>query len=84
MKTEKLQLERIRYNPECEAFEALVRIHDAGVTLSYPVHIFAPLHADFAVVARGLTRKAKVLHQSRDCDLRLRQATTGQQPALAA
>lgn len=84
MQTEKLELDQIHYNPERAAFEALVRIHDDGETLSYPVHVAAPLHADFALIARGLTRKAKVLHQSRQGGLRLRVATARQNPALAA
>lgn len=75
MRTEKLQLSNIRYNPEAEAFEALVRIHDQGEVYAYPAQLRAPLQTDFARVARALTEKAKSAHSAPRTALRLRRHT---------
>ena len=89
MASEILNLGKIRYNPELGAFEALVRIFDAGEVYAYPVYLRAPLNAEFDVIARGLTQKARRAHRSPATDLRLVQprpapfpASCG--PALAA
>ena len=58
MLIEKLGFDDVRYNPELSAFEALVQIREEGEVYSYPVHVLAPLHAEFNVIANGLTDKA--------------------------
>jgi len=80
MKTEKLHLSDVRYNPEREAFEALVRIHDAGETFSYPCEVKAPLHAEFSLIARGLAKKAQHMHGAPASVLRSRPAPRTQRP----
>ena len=70
MHTEKLHLDDIRYNPELGAFEALIRIHDAGTIYSYPVYAAAPLHAEFGFIARSLAEKAQRKHRSTEPGLR--------------
>lgn len=75
MRTEKLQLSDVRYNPERSAFEAIVRIHDRGDSFEYPTHVTAPLQAEFGLVARGLVEKAHRAHRSGTPSLRLRKAT---------
>ncbi|WP_299845610.1 hypothetical protein [uncultured Roseovarius sp.] len=75
MRTEKLQLSDIRYNPEYSAFEAIVKIHDRGESYEYPTHIVAPLQAEFSLIARGLVEKAHRAHQNETPTLRLRKAT---------
>lgn len=89
MTSEILNLGEIRYNPEQGAFEALVRIFDAGEVYAYPVHIHAPLNADFDMIARGLTQKARKVHRSQAQGLRLVHAQAANAaihrgPALAA
>lgn len=74
MRTEKLQLSDIRYNPEHSAFEAIVRIHDRGESYEYPTHVLAPLQAEFGLIARGLVEKAHRSHSSTAPSLRLRRA----------
>lgn len=64
MQTEKLQIADIRYNPERAGFEALVTIHENGRAAHYPAYLSAPLHADFELISRGLTRKALETHRS--------------------
>ncbi len=71
---EKLRIADIRYNPERVGFEALVTIHDRGQTFRYPAFLSAPLHAEFTLVARGLTEKALKSHGSNRPGLRLRRA----------
>ena len=63
MLIEKLGFDDVRYNPELSAFEALVQIREEGEIYSYPVHILAPLHADFNVISKGLTDKALRVHR---------------------
>lgn len=70
MHIEKLEFDAIRYNPELEAFEAAVRIHESGHVFRYPVHLKAPLNADYALIARGLTEKARTRHTQKSHDLR--------------
>ena len=55
MKIDKIQFDKVRYNPETGAFETLVKIHDAGETFSYPASVTAPLHAEYGLIVRGLT-----------------------------
>lgn len=71
MTSDCLNLGEIRYNPELAAFEALVRILDNGDVFSYPVQLHAPLQADFSVIARGLTQKARNAHDAPAPGLRL-------------
>ncbi len=63
MRIEKLKFDDIRYNPELCAFEAKVQIDEDGERYVYPVYKMAPLYADFAFVARGLTEKALQAHR---------------------
>ena len=86
MRTEKLQLSDIRYNPEAEAFEALVKIHDHGQVFAYPAQLRAPLSADFARIAEGLSERARQSHRAPELSLRLRrhqprQATPPRSPS---
>lgn len=75
MQVEKLALEDIRYNPELGAFEAAVQIRENGESFSYPAYLLAPLHADFELIARGLTQKALRAHRSdKGHGLRMRSA----------
>lgn len=74
MRTEKLQLSDVRYNPEHSAFEAIVKIHDRGESYDYPTHLCAPLEADFRLIARGLVDKAQTAHRSGTPALRLRKS----------
>ena len=76
MRTEKLQLSDIRYNPEHSAFEAIVRIEDHGNSYEYPTHVVAPLQAEFGLIARGLVKNAHRSHQSAAPSLRMRKAVT--------
>lgn len=75
MRTDKLQLSDVRYNPERSAFEAVVRIHDNGDSYEYPTHVVAPLQAEFGLIARGLVEKAHRAHRSKAPALRMRMAT---------
>ncbi len=75
MRTEKLQLSDIRYNPEHSGFEAIVKIHDDGESYEYPSHVVAPLQAEFALIARGLVAKAHRSHTASSPSLRMRKAT---------
>ncbi|SLN72321.1 hypothetical protein ROA7450_04027 [Roseovarius albus] len=72
MQIEKLHLDDVRYNPELSGFEALVRIHEDGAVYSYPCQVNAPLHADFKIISRRLTQKAKTAHKAPSPILRLR------------
>lgn len=84
MTLEKLHLDQIRYNPERGAFEALVRIHDGGALYAYPAHVTAPLHADFALIAKGLAQKATAHHKAARPGLRLRRPACAEHRPLAA
>ena len=64
MQTEKLQIADIRYNPERAGFEALVSVHDHGRAFHYPAYIPAPMHAEFKLISRRLSRKALRTHRS--------------------
>ncbi len=63
MLIEKLGFDDVRYNPELSAFEASVQIWEKGHVYSYPVHMLAPLHAEFGLIARGLTERALRAHR---------------------
>jgi hypothetical protein len=84
MMTETLEYDTIRYNPEHESFEAVVRIHDLAWVYSYPVSLKAHLQADYALVARGLVQKAREQHLSNISALRSQTRTTTYHPPLAA
>ncbi|MFN3210317.1 MAG: hypothetical protein ACE369_15180 [Roseovarius sp.] len=84
MQIEKLEFDAIRYNPELEAFEAAVRIHDSGHIFRYPVHLRAPLNAEYALIARGLTQKASLRHTQKHHDMRSSMPERAQGPAAAA
>lgn len=66
MHINKLQLTDIHYNAEFECFETKVTIQDGAEIFVYPVHMNAPITAEFAVIARGLTEKARRQHRSPD------------------
>lgn len=74
METRKLTLDEIRYNPERGAFEAQVRIRQGDDWFSYPAQVCAPLHADYALVMRGLVADAESAHRRKRAGLRLRLA----------
>ncbi len=74
MRTDKLQLSDVRYNPERSAFEALIRIHDGNETYEYPTHVVAPLQAEFPLISRGLVSQAHRAHKSATPPLRMRRA----------
>ncbi|GAB4298103.1 MAG: hypothetical protein Kow0058_14560 [Roseovarius sp.] len=59
-----MQIDDIRYNPELCGFEALVRFHEDDVVITYPVFLPAPVNAEFALVMRGLARKAREMHRA--------------------
>ena len=86
MQAETLEFEAIRYNPESEGFEATLRVHDQNEVFAYPVQIRAPLTADYAIVARGLTLKAIALHKGHVTEpvLRTRHVAHRQRGPLAA
>jgi hypothetical protein len=84
MQIEKLEFDAIRYNPELEAFEAAVRIHESGHIFRYPVHLKAPLNAEYAFIARGLTHKASLRHTHKAHDLRSSLTEAAQSSAIAA
>lgn len=75
MQIEKIQFDKVRYNPERGAFETLVVLHDDGKTYSYPVQLSAPLNAEYAFVARGLAEAARRAHLSGTSGLRARRKT---------
>jgi hypothetical protein len=71
MQTEKLQIADIRYTPERAGFEALVSVHEHGRTYHYPAYVPAPMHAEFALISRRLSRKALRSHRSANPGLRM-------------
>ena len=71
MHISKLQLTDIHYNAEFECFETKVTIQEGREIFVYPVHINAPITAEFAVIARGLTEKAKRQHRAPEKGLHL-------------
>ena len=74
MKIEKIQFDNVRYNPECEAFETLVKIHDGGHTYSYPARVAAPLHAEYGLIVRNLAQAGRKAHKSAKGGTRLAHA----------
>ncbi len=74
MKIDKIQFENVRYNPEFGAFESLVKIHDQGETFSYPAQVAAPLHAEYAIIVRGLMQAARNTHKKSTGNTRLHHA----------
>lgn len=81
MQIEQIEFENVRYNPEREAFETSVKIHDSGQHFSYPAHVYAPLNAEFAFVVRGLAQAARKAHTGADPALRMQHGTpTGISP----
>ena len=71
MNISKLQLTDICYNAEFECFETKVTIQDEGEIFVYPVHVDAPITADFKLIARGLMEKAQRRHRSSDKGMHL-------------
>lgn len=71
MTTEKLHFGEIRYNPERSAFETQVTFHEDGLICTYPVHVCAPLTAEYDHIMRTLGRKARILHRSNRFPMRL-------------
>lgn len=71
MRIEKLRIADIRYNPEREGFEALVTLHDGGLAWRYPSFVPAPMHAEFKLLARGLTARAVARHRSKEPGMRM-------------
>jgi hypothetical protein len=81
MQIEQIEFENVRYNPEREAFETLVKVYDGGLQFSYPAHFCAPLHAEFEFVTRGLVQAARAAHNRANPELRMQHATpTGISP----
>ncbi|MFU1478477.1 hypothetical protein ACM25N_12530 [Roseovarius sp. C7] len=76
MQIEKIEFDQVRYNPENGAFEALVKIHEDGISYSYPTQATAPLTAEFDVVTRRLHEAAARAHRDNLPALRSRHATT--------
>jgi hypothetical protein len=75
MKIDRLSVNNLGYNPEEEAFEALVVLNEAGENYAYPVQLRAPLTAEFDFVARKLAEKARQLHRHAPSrEMRLRRA----------
>ena len=81
MRTDKLQLSDVRYNPERSAFEAIIRIHDGSETYEYPTHVAAPLEAEFPLISRGLVAQAHRAHRTATPALRMRRALAPVQTA---
>lgn len=71
MQITKLQLTDIHYNAEFECFETKVTIQEGREIFVYPVHINAPMTAEFAMIARGLTEKARKAHMAPEKGLHL-------------
>ncbi len=71
MNIQTLKFADIRYNPEFSAFETRVTIRENGVAYVYPVHICAALTAEFTMIARSLTEKARKMHEEREDTLYL-------------
>ena len=71
MRIEKLKIADIRYNPEREGFEAIVTVHDGGLAWRYPSFVPAPMHAEFGLLARGLTSRAVAAHRSQEPGMRM-------------
>jgi len=84
MTESRVRLEAIGYNPERAAFVARAEVIQGAERLVYPVHFCAPLTAEFARIARGLTDCARHLHRSGRADLRMRRAPGRTPPALTA
>lgn len=82
MQIDKLQLTDIHYNAEFECFETKVTIQDGREIFVYPVHINAPITAEFAVIARGLTEKARRQHRAPDKGLHLHMPVITPESAL--
>ncbi len=74
MRIDKIQFDKVRYNPEIGAFETLVKIHDLGHTYSYPATVAAPLHAEYGIIARGLAQAASKSHKNAAGKTRLHHA----------
>jgi hypothetical protein len=75
MKIDRLSVNNLGYNPEEEAFEALVVLNEAGENYAYPVQLRAPLTAEFDFVARKLAEKARQVHRhATSREMRLRRA----------
>ncbi len=72
MHIQKIQFDDVRYNPAISAFEASVRIREDGVEITYPVHVCAPLTAEFVIIARRLAEKARKRHNDKADGLHMR------------
>ncbi|MDQ2090675.1 hypothetical protein [Marimonas arenosa] len=64
MTADKLRISEIRFNPERAGFEALVTVHDGRHSFRYPAFVAAPVHAEYRLVARGLTERALAAHRA--------------------
>ncbi len=74
MYIEKIEFDNVRYNPELSAFETLVKVNDGGQAYSYPVHVAAPLHAEYGILARSLAQAGRKAHASANPGIRLAHA----------
>lgn len=89
MRTKVMNISQPVYNPEEGAFEAILRLFDAGQVHTYPVRLHAAPHAAFDHVAPGL--KARALHDHHIAQIRDRSlhraalhSRTGLAPAVNA
>lgn len=83
-----LHISEIRYTPECSGFAARATLHDAGIAYVYPVHVAAPLTADFDRIISLLVKKAHQMHARRQRHIHMhraiwQQAMTGDHPRAA-
>ncbi len=74
MYIESLKFDDVHYNPEQDAFEALVHIRDANGEFTYPVQFCAPLTSEFLHISKGIRQKALFAHRHAAPGLRLRKA----------
>ena len=71
MSNPKIQLSDLRYNPELSAFQARAAVHEDGVTYVYPMHVCAPLTAEFENIVGKLSTKTRQIHAKRSTSLHM-------------
>ena len=70
MQIDTIEFDHVTYNPERAGFEALVSVRDKGEAFCYPVHVAAPLHAEYALVTRRLAQAAEKSHRAKQPGMR--------------
>lgn len=65
MQTRPIQMTDVMYNAAEQCFEAVVTVHDGGLSRKYACSINAPISTSFAEAARGLSKQAERRHLGR-------------------